>query len=295
MHIISEQAVSQLDHDDEAALAPHRQLQHLFTTLKPLQDAADGAAPHLLDHIDKTAKHLRHRIEDAFAADFEKLLKKMQWPKPDAVVPAALQDEWRRCIVRLLDLQRPELEALEKTAQIRPSERRPLVLLPVEVLLRPLETRFRYHFEGQRPTNRLDKPEYFLSHVIDLLNTYNDFFIDNLQPVLLAHFRGSDLALNPLYVDATSALITGLLPMLRAKTFASLPKAASQPRLLSHWIHEILSFDSVIRDEWRYDGGYGVDGWNGLAWQVLVEKDWFGRWLQVEKDCQFLFVTHRFT
>lgn len=33
----------------------------------------------------------------------------------------------------------------------------PLVLLPLEVMVRPLELRFRYHFDGDKPTNRLDK------------------------------------------------------------------------------------------------------------------------------------------
>ena len=33
----------------------------------------------------------------------------------------------------------------------------PLVLLPLEVMVKPLELRFRYHFDGDRPTNRPDK------------------------------------------------------------------------------------------------------------------------------------------
>ena len=33
----------------------------------------------------------------------------------------------------------------------------PLVLLPLEVMIRPLELRFKYHFDSDRPTNRLDK------------------------------------------------------------------------------------------------------------------------------------------
>lgn len=33
----------------------------------------------------------------------------------------------------------------------------PLVLLPLEVMVKPLELRFRYHFDGDRPTNKLNK------------------------------------------------------------------------------------------------------------------------------------------
>ena len=31
------------------------------------------------------------------------------------------------------------------------------MLLPLEVMAKPLELRFRYHFDGDKPTNRLDK------------------------------------------------------------------------------------------------------------------------------------------
>ena len=125
-----------------------------------------------------------------------------------------------------------------------------------------------------------------MSHIIGLINTYNEFFSVYLQPVLNDHFRGSKFALNPAYMDSTSAFITSLLPMLRNKVFNLVPKIANQPQLLSHLVHELISFDTTLKDEWAYDGGYGADGWKGLAWEVLVKKDWFGKWLQVEKDCK---------
>ena len=37
----------------------------------------------------------------------------------------------------------------------------PLVLLPLEVMVKPLRLRFSYHFDGDRATNRLDKVQTF--------------------------------------------------------------------------------------------------------------------------------------
>lgn len=125
-----------------------------------------------------------------------------------------------------------------------------------------------------------------MSHIIGLLNTYNNFLALYLQPILTDHFRRSDLALNPTYIDSTSAFITSLLPMVRHKVLTLLPQLAHQPQLLSHLIHELMSFDTTLKDEWAYDGGYGLEAWKGLAWEVLVKRDWFGKWLQVEKDCK---------
>lgn len=275
----------QLQTSNEAALEPYKQLRSLHTRLIRLHDQAEGAAPQLLHHVDQITQALRSQILSAFAADLEHVLKKIHWPTPKATIPSPLQDEWETAIARLLDLQMPELEGMEYASGPGNKIKLPAVLLPFEVLVKPLEMRFRYHFEGDRPTNRIDRPEYFLSHITQLLNDYSGFVVDFVQPVLLAHFRGTDLALNPVYIDATSAFITALLPMLRAKIGSLLPNVAGQPQLLSHLMHEIMAFDTTIREEWRYDGGYGVEGWNGLSWEFLVQGDWFGRWLQVEKDC----------
>ena len=72
--------------------------------------------------------------------------------------------------------------------------------------------------------------------------------------------------------------------MLRRKIFTVMPQVSQQPRLLSHLIHELMSFDVSLREEWNYDGGNAIEGFEGLAWEVLVKKNWFGRWLEVEKD-----------
>lgn len=119
-----------------------------------------------------------------------------------------------------------------------------------------------------------------------LLNAYDGFFATYLQPLLRKRFKTSNLSMTSIFIDSTSALITALLPMLRRKVFSVISQIAKQPQLLSHFIHELMSFDISLRDEWGYDGGSGVEGWKGLTWEVLVKKDWFGRWLEVEKTCK---------
>lgn len=76
--------------------------------------------------------------------------------------------------------------------------------------------------------------------------------------------------------------------MLRRKIFSLVPQISQQPHLLSHFIHELIIFDTSLKDDWNYDGGSGLDGWKGLAWEVLVMNDWFGRWLEVEKECKHI-------
>ena len=285
---LSSEARQNLKKSPQEALRPYLRLQNLVNALCAAQPAAEDAAPHLIDHVDRMARTLWKQMKDSFAADFEVTLKKMQWPGKDVTLHGSLEQEWVKGVNKLLELQEPELHARDSENLDYGSREEPLVLLPLEVMAKPLELRFKYHFEGDRATNKLDKPEYFLSHVVGLLNTYDQFFAIYLQPVLRDHFRKSNLALTSIYIDSTSALITALLPMLRHKIFSVLPKISNQPQLLSHFIHELMSFDVSLRDEWSYDGGNSTQGWNGLTWEVLVKKDWFGRWLKVERDCTSL-------
>ncbi|CBX98007.1 similar to RINT-1 family protein [Plenodomus lingam JN3] len=282
--VLSKQAQSLLQTSSEAALQPYIQLRSLHTRLMALQIEAEGAAPQLLHHVGNITQALRSQFLKAFSAPLEHVLKKIRWPTPKANIPVQLRDEWETAVVKLLDLQMPDLQGLSYASGPADKVKLPPVLYPLQVLVEPLEMRFRYHFDGDKATNRIDRPEYFLSHVTTLLDDYSGFVGDHLQPVLLRQFRGTPLAMNPVYMDAMSAFITALLPMLRTKIGSLLPKVAGQPQLLSHLMHEIMSFDTTIRDTWGYDGGYGVDGWKGLSWEFLVQGDWFGRWLQVEKD-----------
>ncbi|KAL8937694.1 MAG: hypothetical protein Q9216_004304 [Gyalolechia sp. 2 TL-2023] len=271
----------------QAALQPYLRLQKLAISLKEAQIAAEDAAPHLVDHVEQTAQNLWKQMKDAFADDFEKVLSKMKWPGKNVTLSGSLEQEWTDGVERLLELQKPELDSQDD--RIKPSEE-PLVLLPIEVMVKPLALRFQYHFSGDRPTNKLDKtahtqqPEYFLSHIAGLINQYDEFFAIHLQPILRSRFRNSNLAMTSIFIDSTSALITALLPMLRQKISSVIIHIAKQPQLLSHFIHELMSFDISLREEWGYDGGCGVDGWKGLTWEVLVKGKWFDRWLEVEKN-----------
>ncbi|KAI9804130.1 MAG: hypothetical protein M1825_001532 [Sarcosagium campestre] len=239
---LSLEAHKHIKSSPQAALGPYTRLKQISSSLQSLQSDAEGAAPHLVDHVESASRTLWDQMTGILGGEFEVTLSKLQWPNKDASLEGDMLDEWQRGVERLLDLQMP-----------------------------------------QRLIERL-QPEYFMSHVISLLNTYIDFFAEYLQPVLTDHFAGSDLALEAVYADSTSALITALLPMLRRKVLTVIPLVANQAQLLSHFIHELIGFDSSLREEWGYDGGCGAENWKGLTWEILVQKDWFGRWLQVEKE-----------
>lgn len=94
----------------KAALEPYLKLQGLATALEKAQPAAEDAAPHLIDHVNQVARSLWKQMKDDFSSDFEKTLKKMNWPGEKLDLTEALEHEWQTGVEKLLDLQEPYVE-----------------------------------------------------------------------------------------------------------------------------------------------------------------------------------------
>ncbi|KAL4956825.1 TIP-1 family-domain-containing protein [Aspergillus filifer] len=279
---LSKEAVRNIQSEPQSAIASYSRLRNLMELLKEAQPAAEGASPHLVDYVGQLVSKLREHMKAEFTTRIRSTLEQMNWPSKELNFPDNLKQQWAENVELLLDLQIPELEGHDSGSQ---KIVQPPVLFPLEAMVHPLELRFRYHFSGDKPTNRLDKPEYFLAHTTDLMNSFGDFFTSYLQPIFdkKSQTVSDQLAWN--FLNASDAFITALLPMLRQKITTYLPQISTHPRLLSHVVHELMNYDNDIRETWNYlPDPYSQEDWRGLTWEVLSKEGWFERWLQVEKD-----------
>lgn len=263
---LSEEARKLIQKDPKSALVPYNKLQNLSKSLRIRHEASESAAVHLVDFVETTTSTLWDEMKDKLAGEFQDVLGKMGWPAPK--VDLNKFPEFQKGFEKLLILQEPEIESGLKDKP----------LLPLEALVKPLELRFRYHFEGNKQTNRVDKPEWFLSQLITLITTYNPFLCSSIQPIL-------SVSENPHVSsrDAVNEFITALLPVLRRKIHNLLPQILDQAQLLSHFIHEMIKFDAVLRDEFSYVP-YGENGWKGVTHEVLTVENGFAGWIKVEKE-----------
>ncbi|KAL3461266.1 TIP-1 family-domain-containing protein [Aspergillus heterothallicus] len=280
---LSEQALQSIRFDPRSAITSYSQLRNIVEQLKEAQPAAEGASPHLVDYVGQLASKLRTELKRECTTRLRTTLEQIKWPSKGIEFADTLRSRWTNDIELLLDLQNPELKPHEYAMKQRKAH--PPVLFPLEVMVHPLELRFKYHFSGDKPTNRLDKPEYFLAHITDLLNNFGDFLTTYLQPIFEQKSRAVGHQLGWHFLSATDAYITALLPMLRHKITIYLPQISTHPQLLSHFVHELMNFDNDIRETWNYmPDPYSQEEWRGLAWEVLSEGGWFDPWLQVEKE-----------
>lgn len=119
-------------------------------------------------------------------------------------------------------------------------------LLAVQCLLKPLLLRFYYHFDSSRPTNRLDKPEWYLAHMLSVLRS-NAALFQPISGMVAVLCNNADRKRQELRYDLSAELLHGLLRPLMLKLESSIPLLLQNSQLLSHTIMQVVQFDQDIR------------------------------------------------
>ncbi|MCO5589949.1 hypothetical protein L7F22_043918 [Adiantum nelumboides] len=119
-------------------------------------------------------------------------------------------------------------------------------LLTVECLLKPLLLRFYYHFDSSRTTNRLDKPEWYLNHMLSILKS-NIRLFDPFNGAIASLCNNVSKSRKSLRYDLSAELLHGLLRPLTLKVESSIQLLLQNSQLLSHTIMQTVQFDQDIR------------------------------------------------
>ncbi|KAG0176220.1 hypothetical protein DFQ29_006407 [Apophysomyces sp. BC1021] len=145
-------------------------------------------------------------------------------------------------------------------------------------MLEPISLRFRFHFESSKPTNRLDKPEWYLTHVKNTIATHIPFLVTTIQPIVdsASEYLGGRISVKDNFIK-------GLLANVSRKLQATIPKTLDHPSWMSHTIHEILLFDQNLQENFAYAPSDTQENNRIMASVVLGERQWFDAWFQAEK------------
>ena len=57
----------------------------------------------------------------------------------------------------------------------------------INILMKPFETRFKFHFLLNRKTNNYEKPEWFLNQILKWLKLHEEFLNSFIQPIFKSH------------------------------------------------------------------------------------------------------------
>lgn len=263
-------ARSHLPQDPKAALEPYTRLKQLAIRLRELQQDADGAAVHLVTHVDSVVDKLWDEMKKTMWDELEAVLAARGWPQVDPDSEA--DEEWLQCFEKLVDLQVPEVLYSPTTVS----------LLPVDVMAQIFVKEFRFHFLSDKPTS---SPHVINAHCfpwfLALVEKWEDFFRDNFGPILASKFGDTAVAHKMVYMDPVCAFITSMLPVMREKIATTITETAGDTAFLSSLLSQLMTFDERLRSGFTYDGGDAEEGWGGLTSEVLSQH--FRTWLEAEK------------
>ncbi|XP_049639157.1 RAD50-interacting protein 1 [Suncus etruscus] len=241
----------------------------------------DSSCTHLLGFMRSTVKFWHKILKDKLTSDFEEILTQLHWPfvappqsptvgfNRPAVAPETYSN-LETLFCQLLKLQTSD-ELLTEPKQLPEKYSLPpstSVILPIQIMLTPLQKRFRYHFRGNRQTNVINKPEWYLAQVLMWIGNHTQFLDEKIQPIL-------DKAGSP--VNARLEFSRGLMMLVLEKLAADIPCLLYDDNLFCHLVDEVLLFERELHSVHGYPDTFAN------CMHILSEETCFQRWLIVER------------
>ncbi|XP_051974974.1 RAD50-interacting protein 1-like [Xyrauchen texanus] len=238
----------------------------------------ESGCNHLQGFLRETLCFWHKILKDKLTSDFEEVLTQFHWPfitpPTQTLSPPAnaqeLNSQLELLVSQLLSLQTSDdLISEKKETPSRPGlSQTPPLSLPIQIMLLPLSKRFRYHFTGNRQTNNLSKPEWYLTQVLIWMGNSNNFMDEKIQPIL--DRAGAK-------VNARVELCRGLLTLAQEKLVNDAPRLLYDDALFCHLVDEVLQFEKELRTTHSYPRSYP-----GVL-QILLEETVLQKWLSVER------------
>uniref|UniRef100_A0A4W6EMK5 RAD50-interacting protein 1 n=1 Tax=Lates calcarifer TaxID=8187 RepID=A0A4W6EMK5_LATCA len=238
-----------------------------------------------LNQVDTIERHMKYlcclqHIEEL--SDFEKVLTQLHWPiispPTQSLTPTAncqeISSQLELLVTQLLALQTSALPSTQgapstqPVSSATPASQGPPICLPIQIMLQPLSKRFRYHFYGNRQTNSLSKPEWYLTQVLMWMGNSSTFMEEKIQPIL--ERAGAT-------ISARVELCRGLLSLVQEKVASDASRLLYDDGLFCHLVEEVLQFEKELRTNQSYPAVLP-----GLL-HLLLEDSILQKWLTVER------------
>ncbi|KAF4522534.1 hypothetical protein B566_EDAN009982 [Ephemera danica] len=238
----------------------------------------NSACSHLVSFITETLHFWQGLIKDKLSHEFEEVLKVLKWPfvggsQVLAAPPSSdTLQRFEHLVELLLKLELPEMMGDTSEASMTSSA---LLVdfapppLPLQLMVSPLRKRFLYHFSGNRQTNRLDKPEWYMAQVLAWVRDHSQFVTQRVQPVL-TRIAGPGH-------EASVEFSRALVQLVLEKLHADLPALQQDDALFAHALDETLAFDRELRAEHSYPSAQP-----GVV-SVITQAPLFQKWIAMER------------
>jgi len=258
----------------------HPTVEHLFelcsskNMLIDLTSSACSLEVEMKNEIDSIASGHRRKLEK----DLKNVLKLLKWPlttETDSLNQNYTSD-LKSLIAQMTKLQ---FSFNESTSG---------VLWFITILTKPILLRFKYHFSGDRETNRIDKPEWYLDFITSMLKYHMEFLVNAVHPAM-------EMGSVDIIFHFARSLILGVHAHLESKW--DLIKSSKE--LLCHTIDEMVAADFTIYSQFGYKRNtHNIDElalleshdlvhdliWPSITAFLISDLNRFSVWIQSDLD-----------
>ncbi|OJT09596.1 RAD50-interacting protein 1 [Trametes pubescens] len=280
---LSEAAVEQVRGTESVVVSEYEALQAFVVSVATACTKVDTVASqpdlHILAFLEGIVERTWRDIKSVLSSRLLEAAEKLKWPLEVDYTAAAPENRkaFETSFGHLLKLQNIGQQIRKDKSLAKEG------LYAIQALVQPIALRFKYHFEGTRQTNRLDKPEWYFTHIANEAHEHRPFMESIVQSLVASsEYR---------VINAWREFTLQLLPVLERKLRRTVPALLAHPPILAHTIYQALAFDTALRDE-----GFDLPGtsaatpedkeaqWEGISELVLGKKEWFEAWVEGERQ-----------
>ncbi|XP_023161014.1 RINT1-like protein [Drosophila hydei] len=230
-------------------------------------------ANHLKSYAESTAIYWHKLLLQRLSSEFEAVLKAMRWAhlEQQSVNYSPSRDTAKaQLLAEYMFLIKSPAEEHAKLQTITSSIVCPPISQVVQLLLAPYRQRFMFHFTGTRQTNRLDKPEWFYTQILNWGKQTHFFVGKTFQP---AAMKAGKLDYN-----LRLEFMRGLVQLTIEKLAADIEQIAQDENLFAHLLDETLAFEAELRETFGYPASFPS------AISVLTQPMYLLRWISLEEQ-----------
>ncbi|XP_055703383.1 RINT1-like protein [Phlebotomus papatasi] len=230
-------------------------------------------APHLKTFANQTASYWHDILLEKFSKDFESLLKTIRWPylghASEVLNPSKDSMNKLTILAEYLFLIKPPGDPSSEHIVLSPGVTCPPISHPTQLLIKPFRQRFQFHFTGNKQTNRLDKPEWYFTQIINWAKDNHIFVGENFQ-VSASRAGLADF-------NVRLEFVRGLVQLAMEKLCEEIEQIAQDEHLFAHLLDEVLSFEQDLKESLNYPNAFPS------AISVLTQAQYIVKWLNIER------------
>ncbi|KAJ2723359.1 hypothetical protein GGI07_002712 [Coemansia sp. Benny D115] len=222
----------------------------------------------LQNYVKEVVQQVFDKVEETTASAQMEALKQLGWPGKIDISSSSAVVAFDSSFATLLSLERIMRDSHETLARSGMDLLRGRTFpLPLIHMARSVDIRMRYHFESARETNRADKPEWWLSHILTLLR--------NVMPFLETHVQWLYSGTGTDGLD-TRDFITLLLPVVSRKLAHDRQDYLSSGMTIAKVVKELSNFEHTLQEVYFFDGP-------SVLSEFLADDVLFAAWVEAER------------